>query len=78
VAISTTKLRQIRESLGVSQETLVRGAHDLQLRTYVRIEQGKSAARHNTATQILQAVNALLREAEKPEMKLEDLELRLF
>jgi predicted transcriptional regulator len=78
VATSITKLRQIRESLGVSQEVLVRHAEGLQLRTYVRIEQGKSAARNETATQILEAVNAILVEQGKPKMELKDLELRLY
>ncbi len=78
IPANPTKLRQVRESLGVTQESLVRRAQGLQLRTYVRIEQGQGRARYDTATAILGAINEILREAEKPEMKLEDLEIRLF
>jgi predicted transcriptional regulator len=73
-----TKLRQIRESLGVSQDVLVRRTRSIPVRTYTRIETGKSAARYDTAMQILDAINAILDEQGKPRMILEDLELRLY
>jgi predicted transcriptional regulator len=76
--VALTKLKQIREDLGVSQEVLVRRTKSVTLRTYSRIESGKSAARHDTATQIFEAVNEIRREAGKPEMNMEDLELRLY
>ncbi len=78
VANPTTKLRQIRESLGVTQEALVRRVEDLKLRTYVRIERGKGAALYGTAEQILTAVNLILEEQGKPKMEMKDLELRLY
>jgi transcriptional regulator with XRE-family HTH domain len=76
--VISTKLRQIRESLGVSQDALVRKCRSIPVRTYVRIEQGKSAARYDTAMQILDAINALLAEQGKPEMSLEALDLKLY
>lgn len=78
MATPTTKLKQIRASLGVTQETLVRRVEGLKLRTYVRIEQGKGAALHETAEQILAAVNSVLEEQGKPKMEMKDLELRLY
>jgi len=78
VATPTTKLKQIRESLGVTQETLVRRVEGLKLRTYVRIEQGKGAALNETAEQILEAVNSILQEQGKPKIDMKDLELKLY
>ncbi len=78
VATPITKLKQIRESLGVTQENLVRGVQGLRLRTYVRIERNESAAQYSTALLILEAINKALEEARKPKMTLEDLELRLL
>lgn len=73
-----TKLRQIRESLGISQDALARRTRSVSVSTYVRLERGAHAARYDTATQILDAINELLREREKPELELKDLELRLY
>jgi len=78
VATSTTKLKLVRESLGLSQDALAHRTRSVSVSTYVRVEQGKGAARYGTAMQILEAINVLLREAGKPEMTLEDLELRLY
>lgn len=78
VATPTTKLRQIRDSLGVTQEDLVQRVPGLRLRTYVRIERNESAAQYSTALRILEAINKVLEESGKPKVALEDLELRLL
>lgn len=78
VPTQTTKLRQIRRSLGVSQDALVRRTRSIPVRTYARIETGKSAARYDTAMQILDAINAILEEQGKSKIELKDLELRLY
>jgi DNA-binding XRE family transcriptional regulator len=78
VPTSTTKLRQIRDSLGVTQEDLVQRVPGLRLRTYIRIERNESAAQHSTALRILEAINKVLEEQGKSEITLEDLELRLW
>lgn len=76
MADPTTSLRQIRESLGVTQETVARRTSSIGLRTYIRAESGNRVT-YETAMQILAAINSLLTEAGKPEVKLEDLGLTL-
>jgi len=78
VATPTTKLRQIREGLGISQDALARRTRSVSVSTIVRLERGAHAARYDTAMQILDAINAVLEEQGKPKVTLEDLELRLF
>lgn len=72
----TTKLRQIRDSLGATQEQVARRT-SLGLRTYVRAEDGNRVT-YRTANQILKAINDLLTEAGKPSITMEDLDLRLL
>ncbi|HEY7416944.1 MAG TPA: hypothetical protein VH593_17290 [Ktedonobacteraceae bacterium] len=71
-----TSLRQIRDSLGVTQEIVARRTH-LGLRTYIRAE-GGGRVTHDTATQILDAINELLAEAGKPLITLDQLGLSLY
>ena len=73
----TTKLRLIRESLGVSQEAVARRTM-LGVRTYMRAESGKTRTRYDTAMQILQAINGLLQETGREPVTLDDLGLKLF
>jgi transcriptional regulator with XRE-family HTH domain len=73
---AATKLREIREDLGVTQEAVARRTR-LGLRTYVRAEDGQRVT-YGTAVQILNAINGLLSEAGKPEVGLEDLQLTLY
>ena len=74
---NATKLRQIRESIGMTQEAVARRASSIGLRTYIRAESG-NPVRHATANQILEAINSLLLEADKPIITLEDLGLTLY
>jgi transcriptional regulator with XRE-family HTH domain len=78
MADTATKLKQIRESLGVSQDTVARRTRSINLRTYVRAENAETSVRHDTAQQILEAINGLLREAHRPEVILDDLGLKLY
>ncbi len=73
-----TKLKQIRESLGISQDALARRTRSISVSTVVRLERGAHAARYDTAMQILDAINAVLQEQGKSKIVLEDLELRLY
>lgn len=77
MAEATTKLRQIRESLGATQEQVVRRTRSLSIRTYVRAEDGE-AVTNRTATQILDAINQLLKEDNRPEIEIRDLGLTLY
>jgi transcriptional regulator with XRE-family HTH domain len=70
------QLRQIRESLGVTQETVARRTR-IGLRTYIRAE-GGGRVTHGTATQILNAINELLAEAGRGPVTLDDLGLNLY
>lgn len=72
-----TKLRRLRESLGVSQEVVARRT-TFGLRTYMRAESGKTKVRYDTAVQIRDAINSLLTEKGRDPITLEDLELQLF
>ena len=72
-----TQLRQIRESLGATQEAVARRTRSLGLRTYIRAESGNRVT-YDTATQILEAINSLLTEAGKPTVALDDLGLTLY
>jgi transcriptional regulator with XRE-family HTH domain len=74
---ATTKLRQIRDSLGVTQEAVSRRTRGIGLRTYIRAESGNRVT-YDTANQILEAINSLLAEANRPPVSLDDLGLTLY
>ena len=71
-----TKFREIRESLYASREDVVRRTKSISLSTIRNVELGKPI-RRDTARQLLGAINALLTEAGKPTMTLDDLGLTL-
>ena len=71
-----TRLRSIREGLGVSQEVVARRT-SLTTGTYRRAENGHPL-KYSTAQEILQAINSLLRERNRPEVSLDDLGLTLM
>lgn len=75
--VASTQLRQLRNSLGLTQETVVRRTRGIGLRTYIRAE-GGGRVTHETATQILEAINELLSEAGKPSITLDQLGLNLY
>ena len=72
-----TKLRQLRDELGVTQEAISRKTRSIGLRTYIRAESG-SRVTYDTATQILEAVNSILEETGKSKVTLDDLGLTLY
>jgi predicted transcriptional regulator len=74
---AATQLRQIRESLGATQEMMARRTRSIGLRTYLRAESG-SRVTYDTAQQILEATNDLLQEAGRSSVTLEDLGLNLY
>ncbi len=74
---ATTQLRQIRDSLGVTQETVARRTRSIGLRTYIRAEGGDRVT-YDTANQILEAINSFLAEANRPSVTLDDLGLTLY
>jgi predicted transcriptional regulator len=76
MADTKTPLRKIRDTLGVSQETVARRT-SLTTGTYRRAEDGYPV-KYSTAQEILQAINSLLREQGKAEVSLEDLSLTLM
>jgi len=74
---STTQLRQIRESLGATQEAVTRRTRGISLRTYIRAENGDRVT-FDTESQILEAINHLLMEVNRQPVALEDLGLNLY
>lgn len=78
MADTAPRLKQLREALGVSQETVARRTRSVNLRTYIRAEGGKTSVRYDTAMQILEAMNALRAEKGLPPVSLDDLNLKLF
>ncbi len=72
-----TQMRQIRESLVVSQEGLARRTRSITTRTVRNAEDGKRVT-NDTATQILEAINVLLAEKNRPTITLNDLGLTLY
>lgn len=79
MAGTATNLKRIRESLpGVTQEDVARRTRSLNLRTYIRAENGEGRVRYDTAQQILEAINAILREQGRDPVTLDDLGLQLF
>ena len=71
------QLKQIRESLGVSQEGLARRTRSITTRTVRNAEDGNRVT-NDTATQIVDALNGLLAENGRPEITLNDLGLTLY
>lgn len=72
-----TWLKQIRESLGVSQEGLARRTRSITTRTVRNAEDGNRVT-NDTATQIVDALNGLLAENGRSEITLNDLGLTLY
>ena len=71
------RLKEIRESLGVSQEGLARRTRSITTRTVRNAEDGNRVT-YDTATQIVEALNGLLTEAGKPQITLDNLGLTLY
>jgi predicted transcriptional regulator len=78
MVLMVTSLKQIRDSLGATQEQIARRTQSVNLRTYVRAEQGKTSVRYDTAQQILTAINGLLADAGRDPVTMEDLGLKIF
>jgi transcriptional regulator with XRE-family HTH domain len=70
-------MRQIRESINVTREDIVRRSRSLSIGTVRNAEKGK-AVKYDTAQQILEAVNSLLKEAGREPVTLDDLGLKLY
>lgn len=73
-----SKLKEIREGMGLTQEALVRRTKSLNLRTYSRAEAGKTTVKYQTAMEILAVINEIRAEAAIAPLKLEDLGLKLY
>ena len=78
MADTSTGLKRIRESLGVSQEAVAKRMPNVKLRTYIRAEVGKTSVRYTTAQEILNAINNLLQEAGRQPVTLDDLGLTIY
>lgn len=72
-----TKLRQIREELGLSQEMLARRTRSISVETFRSAERG-NRVHYASAVQILEAVNLVRQEKGLPMLQLEDLEIDLL
>ena len=77
VMAAETPLKQLRIDLGISQEGVARRTKSVSTGTVKNAETGKRVT-YDTANQILEAVNALLTEASKPTITLNDLGLTLY
>lgn len=75
--MTETKLKQVRLELGISQEGLARRTRSVSTGTIKNAENGRRVT-YDTATQILEAVNALRAEAGKPPTTLDQLGLNLY
>ncbi len=71
------RLKDIRDSLGISQEGVARRTRSITTRTVRNAEEGKRVT-YDTATQILEVINSLLLEAGKPTITQEELGLTLY
>ncbi len=71
-----TTLRRIRDELGISQEAVARRT-SLTIGTYRRAETGQPV-KYSTAQEILQAINSFLKEHQKQEISLDDIDLTLM
>ena len=74
--VESTRLKQVREELGLSQYALAKKLKTLNMRTYVRAEQGEKV-KYSTAVEIRDTVNELLKASGKPSVTIEDLGLNL-
>jgi DNA-binding transcriptional regulator YiaG len=70
-------LKGIRQGLGVSQEGLARRTRTVSTGTVKNAENGRRVT-HDTATQILEAINGLLAESGREPVTLDDLGLILY
>lgn len=68
-------LCNLREALDITREDIVRRS-GISVSTVKNAEKGQ-ALRRRSALQILKAVNSFLQEKHKPELTLEDLDLRI-
>ncbi len=75
--MANTRLKQIRQELGVSQEGVARRTRSVSTGTVKNAESGKRVT-YDTATQLLEAINGLLEEAGKSKVSLDDLGLTLY
>ena len=75
--MTDTNLKAIRQELGVSQEKVARQTRSVSIGTIKNAESGKRVT-YDTATQILEAINSLLEQGNKPKVELNDLGLNLY
>lgn len=75
--MADTPLKEIRLSLGLSQEGLARRTRSVSMGTIRNAESGKRVT-YDTATQILEALNELFEEGGKPSVTLDELGLHLY
>ncbi len=75
--MADTALKRIRLELGISQEGLARRTRSVGTGTVKNAERGRRVT-YDTATQVLEAVNNLLAESDKPPITLDDLGLNLY
>lgn len=75
--MATTPLKQLRNSLGVSQEGVARRTRSVSTGTVKNAENGHRVT-HDTATQLLEAINTLLAEKGQEPVTLDDLGLNLY
>lgn len=75
--MADTTLKQLRASLGVTQEQVLRRTRSVSLSTLKNAESGKRVT-HGNAQQILDAINELLRDAGRPPVTLDDLGLTIY
>lgn len=74
-----SRLRAIREGLKISREKLAyRTGGNVCVTTIRNLECGRNRVTVNKASQILAAINALLVEAQKPVVTLDDLQINLY
>lgn len=76
-AIAESKFRQIREGLFVSREDVVRRTKSVSLGTIRNAELGRPIRRTN-ALQLLDAINSLLADSNKPVVSMDELGIRLY
>jgi transcriptional regulator with XRE-family HTH domain len=75
-AMAATNLKQLRESLGLSQEGLARRTRSISSRTIRNAEAGQRVT-FETARQILEALNAIHAEVGRAPVTIDDLGLNL-
>jgi hypothetical protein len=72
--VAESRFRQLRESLYASREDVIRRTKSVSIGTLRNAEMGKPV-RNQTARQLHEAINALLSEAGKPTVAMDDLRL---